>query len=235
MTGSNALRTELQGLFGSGFELGSNAPDDNDVLTLTINHFSTWEYGSNFFFFDVTQETNGAEELDIYGEIYPSLSLSRIIGQDLSFGPVADIGPVAGLNVGTDLGIALFGVKVDLDLPAAATASVQATSYDTFRDPLDRDLDTTYQFTLTWNVPIVLDTAEKWWFSFSGFVDYIGPRGDNLRWRIVSQPQIRWDIGRLFGVPDRIHVGTELGIDRNKFGNPGVNEFVPKALLVLKL
>lgn len=230
----NLGNNEVQLLWGSGFKFGSAAPDDTDMLTLTINHTSTWDYGSNFFFVDLNQETNGARESSFYGEVYPSLSLAKITGADFSFGPVMDIQPTVGLNISDTAGFYLLGAKAPLDLPGDAVGSVQAFSYTTFRDPQDRDLDTTYQFTLTWGVPITLGEG-RWRFSFQGFADYIGSRGSGLTWRVVAQPQIRFDLGHMFGWSDRLLIGAELGIDRNKFGVRGVNEFVPKAMLVLKL
>jgi nucleoside-specific outer membrane channel protein Tsx len=231
---ANLGNNEIQLLWGSGFKLGSAAPDDTDVLTMTINHNSTWDYGSNFFFVDLNKETNGDRETSFYSEIYPSLSLAKITGADLSLGPVTDIQPTAGLNISDTSGIYLLGVKLPLDLPGPATGSIQLYSYTTYRDPQDRDLDTTYQVTFTWFAPFTLG-EDRWRFSFLGFADYIGSRGSGLTWRVVAQPQIRFDLGHLFGWTDRLLIGTELGIDRNKFGVRGVNEFVPKAMLVLKL
>lgn len=43
---ANLGNNEIQLLWGSGFKLGSAAPDKTDVLTLTINHSSTRDYGS---------------------------------------------------------------------------------------------------------------------------------------------------------------------------------------------
>ncbi len=225
-------RAQLQVLWGSGAELGSNAPDENDVLTLTFEHFGTWSYGHDYFFFDLTHETDGGNDLDIYGEFYPALSLSKVSGKDIALGPVKDVLPTLGVNAGTDVGIFLPGVEFALDIPGFRMASVYGFAYDTFKDPFGRDLDTTFQFPLVWNLPFTL-FSDDFQFSFQGFTDFIGSRGTGQRPRIVSQPQLRLDLGPLIGgAPDQLYVGTELRYFRNKFGVDGVNEFMPQAMIV---
>ncbi len=45
---------------------------------------------------------DGFNEKDAYGEWYPNLSLGKITGKDLAFGPFADFGLLAGVALGTD-------------------------------------------------------------------------------------------------------------------------------------
>lgn len=68
-----------------------------------------------------------------------------------------------------------------------------------------------------------------------GFLDLVGSRADTLSRSVVAQPQLRLDIGHFFGNPNKVHLGTELSIIRNKFNNAGVNEFAPQLLLVVQL
>ena len=84
-------------------------------------------------------------------------------------------------------------------------------------------------------MPLIKD-GEIRLLRFSGFLDVRGGRDDSQTFTIITQPQIRLDIGHIFfDRPNQFHLGTELGIIRNKFNVDGVNEFAPQLLFVVQL
>ncbi len=71
--------SNFQILHGSGFKLGADARS-----TITVEHANGWRYGDNFLFIDVTQRDDVGVE--VYGEWFPRMSLSRLSNKDLSIG-----------------------------------------------------------------------------------------------------------------------------------------------------
>ncbi|MGC3654936.1 outer membrane protein OmpK, partial [Pseudomonas aeruginosa] len=64
-------------------------------LTFTLELACGWTWGDLFFFFYM-YKYNGKEDASYgkntyYGEITPRLSLGKLTGADLSFGPVNDV------------------------------------------------------------------------------------------------------------------------------------------------
>jgi nucleoside-specific outer membrane channel protein Tsx len=232
-------RTEVQILHGGGFRLGSREPRTNRAATLTIDHYTRFEGGDVYGFVDVLRETDGRGWWDVYGELYPSLSLNRLLGLREAGAWVQGIALVGGVNIGDEFAVLLPGVKLDLSLPPFQQFSLQAYAFQTVRDPLDRNLSTTFQFTHVWNLPFQIGS---WHMQFRGFLDVIGPR--HYRWReqsrslrteVVTQPQLVLDLGRLWDVPDRVFLGAELRYFHNKFGVAGVDEVAPQLLLSFRL
>jgi len=90
--------TEVQIQAGGEFEHGFGNQSTGTITT--FQHAGGWEYGDNFFFVDHSQYSgkNGYNDsAEFYGEWYSNFSLGAMTGSDLSFGPVKDIGLVAGL------------------------------------------------------------------------------------------------------------------------------------------
>jgi len=99
----------VQLLHGSNYELG-----DVDRTIVTLEHANSWAYGDTFAFVDLTF----VDDNSLYGELSPRLSLSRISGQDLSWGPIKDV-LIAGTYEFGDEGYEayLIGGAVDLNVP----------------------------------------------------------------------------------------------------------------------
>ncbi len=105
------------------------------------HYFSTrgWlEYGDNFFFIDhlrysVNNDANFPvdDSSEFYGEWYSNFSLGAITGNKIAFGPVKDIGIVAGFNFAPEVDSMwlLPGVRFSLDLPSFAFAQIDVTGY----------------------------------------------------------------------------------------------------------
>lgn len=228
-------KTEVQFLWGNDLQLGSLAPDTSSVVTITVEHFSTWSLGDNFFFLDIANETDGNTNTSLYSEGYPYLSISKITGKKLSFGPILDFGPQIGYNAGNNDLVLLYGAKAYISIPGFEFFNIQTYAYHTVNDPLNRDLNTTFQITTAWSIPIKL--SEKIKFTIQGFTDFIGPQGSGVASQFLTQPQLRLDIGRFlkFSDPARVQLGFEYSYWHNKFGVRGVNESAMQAMVVFKL
>lgn len=218
--------TGLDVLYGSDYDLGSNGAGGTDAVTLTFEHFSTWEYGDNYFFFDTVFEANGNENTRIYGEYYPRISMSKVTGEDLSVNVAdglgfKDVSASVGINAGNDVRVLTYGPSWNFNIPGFAFFQLDTYAYDDISKP---GLRTTYLITPIWSVPFEVQGLK---FEFKGFADFIGSRGAGTRSQILAQPQLRFDVGDLlFDAPGRLTAGTEYSYWHNKFGVKGVNESV---------
>lgn len=182
---------------------------------------------------------------EVYGEYYHTLSLSKVGGKDWSKNFVKDVGFTAGINYGSKNSafgpnpkVLLLGPTIDLNIPGFAFFNVDVLAYNdsgTFSGfgggKLCGENKTTYQITPAWNYPFSLGTAK---FSFEGFVDLIGSHGTCAR-QILTQPQLRWDIGNHMGKPGAVFLGLEYQYWNNKFGIKGRKESFPQLMLNWKL
>lgn len=214
--------TNIQYLYGTQYELG-----DGTRSIVTIEHANAWKYGDTFLFVDITNADRDGELTGTghYAEISPRLSLAKITGTSLSFGPVKDllIATTAELPSSPAFRRYLYGVGVDLTVPAFRF--VQLNWY--VRNSTQPGLDTGQQATLAWNLPIKIAALS---FSFEGFADYAwgeDPNEDNL----LTAPRLLLDVGALFGAAGQLQMGVEHQIWRNKFGIKDVDEDVTQAMV----
>lgn len=240
--------TEISLLHGNQFRDNGNpsqAPEFSKTI-ITLQHASGYAYGRNFFFVDMAKSDSDDNNLsDVYGEYYHTLSLTKVSGKDWSKNFLKDIGLTAGINYGSKNGafganpkILLLGPTFDLNLPGFAFFNVDVLAYHdtgTFSGfgggRLCGSVDTTYQITPAWKLPFALGNAK---FSFEGFVDVIGSHGTCSN-QVLTQPQLRWDVGNHLGKPDTVFLGFEYQYWRNKFGIHGRTESFPQVMLSWKL
>jgi hypothetical protein len=83
--------------------------------------------------------------------------------------------------------------------------------------------------------PVIASDGAIKLLTFEGLLDVSGGLGDSQNHTIAAQSQLRLDTGHFFDNPNKIHLGTELSIIRNKFNNKGIHEFAPQLLLVVQL
>jgi nucleoside-specific outer membrane channel protein Tsx len=225
--------------------------NDTDVTKyyLTLQHASGYSLGRNFFFVDFLNSTkndpSGGSFGEIYGEYYSSLSLSKISGAKLAFGPVRDINLTAGLNYGAKSNganprVFLFGPTVDFNVPGFIFFNVDFLAYDDksrFAGGASNH-DTTWQITPVWLSKFSLGPTN---WVFTGHVDFIGKRCpsigscDGRKMETLAQPELRTDVGQFFGKKETIYVGIKWNLWRNKFGLEGLNENNPQLQLDWKL
>lgn len=233
--------TEIQYLRGSQFREAAN-PNNVGKQIVTIQHADGHAYGRNFFFIDTLKsDSNDESATEYYGEGYASFSLSKLSGRDWSWGAVRDVNLTAGINYGrksydshsVNPRVLLPGVTVDLNLPGFDFFNVDILAYVDRGQYAGHDNGcnaTTYQVTPSWRLPFAIGAAK---FSFEGFADVIGAHGNCVR-QVLSQPQLRWDVGNHFGNPGKLFAGIEYQYWDNKYGIQGLKDSMPQALLLWK-
>jgi len=201
---------------GNNYQLG-----ESDRKVISFEHAHGWKYGDNFFFVDVTHPEGRPH--DYYGEISPRLSLGKISGRDLSFGPLKDISIGTTTELGTHLQERwLAGFAFDFDLPGFQFFRLETM----YRDDPSLAGDT-WQITTIWNAPFEIGRHS---FLFEGFVDYAGAEGDGEA-NIHGDPRLLYDLGSIYGKKGKAFFGIEYVLWYNKFGVDGVNEHVPQLTL----
>lgn len=220
---ANWSDTEVQLLHGTDFQEPFNDRDVTKTI-LTLTHASGHDYGGNFFFVDfIKSDRADNSEQEVYGEWYTSLSLSKLSGKTIGGGPLKDVSATFGINAGSKTNgarprVFLPGVTLHLDVPGFAFFNVDVLAY------MDRgkfngadncgEGKNTYQITPAWLLPFQIGQAK---FQFTGFIDFIGAHG-NCKAQILTQPQLRLDVGNFFGKPDTMYAGIEYQYWKNKYG-----------------
>jgi hypothetical protein len=75
--------SEIQFLHGSNFQEPGNQENVAQSV-ITVTHADGWTYGRNFFFMDTLFTEDGQpSQINLYGEVYSTFSLSKISQQDL--------------------------------------------------------------------------------------------------------------------------------------------------------
>ncbi|WP_057833024.1 outer membrane protein OmpK [Colwellia sp. TT2012] len=224
-----------------------------DTTIITFQHAGGWEYGDNFFFIDysrysVNNDANFpvSDSSELYGEWYSNFSLGAITGSDLSFGPVKDIGLVAGFNFAPEVNSAwvLPGMRFALDLPGFAFAQIDVTAYihqggGSADSPVFTvvDEDSSFMIDFAWAYPFKIGSTS---WSIEGHLEYIDGRiqtnnfgTTELESWILFQPQIRLDLGEVLGQKaQRLFVGIEYQYWKNKLGAKGVDDNTAQLLAV---
>ena len=225
--------SEIQFLNGNNFNEPFN-PESVSKSIITVTHVHGWAYGRNFFFMDTLFSTDGEpSQINLYGEAYSTFSLGKILDKDLSFGIFKDFGVTGGVNLGENMDSTqsgfrawLYGVTLDFDLPGFDYFNV-----DFLRQRITEteDIGTSWQITPVWKLPFQI-AGSKW--SFEGFADFIGKKGDHAARQALAQPQLRLDVGDFFGNSDHLFIGIEYQYWHNKYGIKGLHDKVPQALLL---
>jgi nucleoside-specific outer membrane channel protein Tsx len=227
---------DIQGLYGSGFrEPGVDA--DVAKWTATLENSSGWKWGSSFFFIDyLRSDSSDQNATEFYGEWYPSASIGKLSGKDLSLGLLHDVSFTLGINAGSkSTGASPFvylpGLTFDLKIPGFQFFSLGMYAYiDRGRfGGLDNGCNAaTYQITPSWSLPFAIGPAR---LRFDGFVDFIGSHGECAS-QILSQPTLKVDLGSFGGMPDRLFGGVEWVYWRNKFGISGLSQTTPQVVVM---
>jgi nucleoside-specific outer membrane channel protein Tsx len=230
--------TEIQGLSGSGFREPAN---DRTVTknTLTLQNASGFDWGSSFAFVDYLKSDGADHNADeYYGEVYVYPSLTKLTGSMLQIGALKDVSLTLGVNygeksTGANPRMLLTGLTFNLDVPSFTFFDLGVNAYldrSQFKGQVSTCQGDGMQITPAWQLPFQLGRLSM---SFEGFVDYTTAYAGCAA-HTLAQPQIRVDIGDLFGAPKRLYAGIEYQYWHNKFGIQNLNDEVPQALLVWK-
>lgn len=218
----NFSSTNIQFLYGNSIqEVASvdTVPDGN-VQTITLEHFSTWEYGANFFFVDMEKADYGnngypgvKDTSKTYGEWAPSLSFSKMSGTDVSFGCVKDVMLAGQINRGKNFEAELLGLGVMLDVPYFNFVEVDLYTRD------DNFNKRTQQLTIAWNSTFELGVP----LIFEGFIDYYGVDVGTV---FLTQPRLLLD-GKFFGEKTK---NLQIGIEYYYYKTSAVPGFKAKVV-----
>jgi nucleoside-specific outer membrane channel protein Tsx len=217
--------TDLEYLWGGNFKsLQTKTSTDNSRSTITVEHADAWKYGDNYFFFDITNpEINrNGPKTSIYGEISPRLSIGKITGKDLSAPYLKDVLFAGTLELGNGFHNYLYGLGLSLNLPKFSFADLNMYVRNDTVQP-----GVTWQVTPCWQLPFAIGNQS---LIFEGFSDIAGAEGSSA-FNIDAQPRLLIDLGKLWGSPGNIFVGTEFMYWHNKYGIKGVDEYAPQAMV----
>jgi nucleoside-specific outer membrane channel protein Tsx len=233
---ANWSATELQGLHGGRFREPFN-PDRVAKSTLTLANASGFDWGGSYLFVDYLK-SDGRDDHDeeFYGEAYLYPSLSHLTGRSLQAGIVRDVSLTLGVNYGEKSNGAnpralLPGLTLNLALPGFAFFDLGVNAYldrGRFNGQATSCNGDTWQITPAWKLPFRMGGLD---LSFEGYADFTGAHGACAR-QVLTQPQLRLDVGGLFGRPGKVQIGVEYHYWHNKFGIRGLDERVPQVLLV---
>ena len=237
--GPAAAQTEAH--FQYGGQTNPFTRETSGTFILTMQHASMWKYGDNFFFVDFVDDggEDGFNEMDAYGEWYSNLSLGRITGKDLGFGPFADFGVFGGVALGTDANFRqwLPGARVAWNLPRFIFLNTDfmygidgGRGLDGGSPP---ELEGRFVLDVNGLLPFNVGSLA---FSITGHAEYAGATtnelGETVPASILAQPQLRWDVGRALGGSENgLYAGVEYQYWSNKLGQD-VDESLIQLLVV---
>lgn len=187
-----------------------------------------------FFFIDFSCK-DSLEDCDIYGEIYPSFSFSKISGHKIDFGPIKDVGIVTGLNYGLNVKVLKFlpGLSISWDIPGFNFVTTNFMAYIDANSGVNSGgapkEGNAFMLGVAWAYPFEV-YGQK--FSIEGHVEYLTERtnefgGISSDW-FLAQPQVRWYIA------PKVSVGIEYQLWLNKLGEKGTDESIVQALFVFE-
>jgi len=206
--------SNLQYLRGWDYQLGSAKRS-----IFTFEHANGWKYGDLFLFVDATFEDSS--DKTAYGELSPRLSISKITGRSLEYGPLKDVLLATTYERGErGLNRYLYGGALDWKVPGFSFLKTHFYVRDDPHAP-----SKTWQSTVCWQIPFKL--GRTGWVC-EGFADFAGSEG-RLASNQMIVPRLLLDIGGLVGAGDsKYWLGVEYSYWHNKFGVSGVTESVPQ-------
>ncbi len=227
--------TEVQYLHGDAFQAPYRASDISQSI-ITFTHAHGWALGRNFMFMDtLITEAGQPAQTSVYGEAYSYISLGKLLGKDLAFGIFKDLNAAIGVNAGENFDspksgsrVVLYGATIDFDLPGFKLFSVDFLRHNVLEPAAQ---GSSWQITPVWKLPFEI-AGTKW--SLEGFADFIGKKGPTFARTALAQPQLRLDLGDLWGRANHLYVGIEYQYWHNKYGIKGLHESLPQALVIWK-
>jgi nucleoside-specific outer membrane channel protein Tsx len=219
---------------------GSTFRDDmgykKDKTTMTIENFSLWEYGTVYFFYDITEpfSNNAARgSQQFYGSIAPTFSLSKITGHSFSGGFIRDVSIRVEMENGSvNFRNYFYGLQYDLAVPGFDFFSLNTVARD---NPIVPGVG--FQLGMFWQATWEYGPWSR--FKFTGFLatspwdgnqkaqavnPFLGKYANKGRF-LTSQPQFLYDLGLgLTGKPNRLEVGIELAYFINRYQIQGKYE-----------
>jgi len=189
--------------------------EDRKHITTTLEMFKGDDWGSTFFFVDYDYTTKDARDASDYrGATGSYMEIARALNfwQDSEFAPLsAHIEWNGGIGIPQNW---LFGVEYFLHSSDFANTLTLELLYKTFC--YDDQSDCPIQLTAVWGMDNIFGVEG---LRFSGFADFWGENKvwanlDDTKWVFLTEPQIWYNIGSLFGC-ENLNVGGEIEISNN--------------------
>lgn len=158
--------SNIQLLYSNQFDGNATVYDTQDghKTTITLEHFRTWKYGDLFAFADIMYGTKlNGDTSEVYTEISPRLSLSKISDKKLQTDWAKDFFIASQVNLGDGYDAWLLGLGVDLNIPNFDFVSVNLyNKRDNFRNALTQlTLSYKTQTFDSWHVEGFIDLTEQ--------------------------------------------------------------------------
>ena len=126
-----AAQTEFHYQYGRLTNPFSGAKHYTSILT--VQHAIGWQLGDSFFFVDILEDGghDGFNDKNLYGEWYPTLSLSKLAGTEFGLGPIRGIALMGGINFDADADVLKYlpGVRVSWQVPGFAFLNTDLTAF----------------------------------------------------------------------------------------------------------
>lgn len=184
--------------------------DASPALVGTLQHFSIWRYGSNFFFADLSGGPDlevSDTDLGVYLEYSPVLSLPRL-GLFSVGGPLRDVGVTMQVNGGWTPGgfaidrVFLEGVELAWAVPRFAVFNTQLLARQ------ERGYDPSWQATWVYDIPFRVGPAVG---QLAGFMDVWRRTSDGSSSTVMlAQPQLLVTLGSPDPGDSFLQVGVEF-------------------------
>ncbi len=181
--------------------------------TLTLEHASGWSIGDLFLFVDLTRFNGSSQPDAYYGEFSPRLSLSKLSGAEVQFGPVSDVLLASIFEFGKgDVESLLIGPGVDLRIPGFDFFQLNLYRRFPFND---RD-GAVFQLTPAWAMTIPVLGSNV---IFEGYIDWNFTSDGNYERNFHFNPRLKYDIGQVVtGASGAAFIGLEYSYWQNKYG-----------------
>ncbi len=206
-------------LYGNDFKI-----DPDTQHTLTFEHASGWTWGDVFMFVDYkwneSQDDHDAGRT-YYGEFSPRLSLGKVSGTDMSFGPIKDVLVAFTYERGEDeVQNYLLGPAVDLAVPGFDRFAIN--TYYRKPDGIRNKASGQWQITPTWAMTVPVGNSD---ILFDGYIDWVvndaGNEGsaDYQSKNLHINPQVKYDLGKaVYQKAGQLYVGIEYDYWSDKYG-----------------
>lgn len=204
--------------------------DPRRMQIITFEHTSGWAWGDFFFFID-NYWYPGAQTLydghhGIYSEYSPRFSLSKISGENFSWGVIKDVLVATTVewdnnrSKGRDDQINyLIGPGFDLNLPGFDYFMLNFY----YRKPEGGEGMGGWQVTPVWSYTVPLGKSDV---LIDGYIDWVLGDKYGLKRNFHFNPQIKYDLGKIaWGAPKKLYVGIEYDYWSNKYGIESTGEY----------
>ncbi len=211
---------------------------------LQLSHVSGWAYGSNFFNVDMLMSDKGDPAAngqsganEVYVVYRGALSLGKLSGKDLGFGPVRDLSFTAGFDFNSkDNAFAskkrflVFGPTLNFKAGSGFfDLGLWGCHEQNYNGIVGKSVDfkTTYTVTAAWGLPFQVGPVGA---EFKGYANYVGAKGKD-GFGVETKPEtlanlsLLVDVSPVFGTKKKVYAGLGYEYWNNKFG--GQNSDAP--------